>query len=214
VKLFNYWRSSSSYRVRLALAHKGLAYEYVAVNLLEGEQHRAPQRTRNPSGMVPVLEVLDGGRLRHLGQSVAICEYLEERFPSVPLLPRDALDRAQVRSLVESINSGLQPLHNTSVLAHVKEALHADPRAWAEHFVQLGLAALEAQASRTAGRFLVGEAFTLADCFLVPQLYAARRFASFDAAAYPTLARVEASCLTTPAAAAAHPDAQPDAVKS
>ncbi len=214
VRLFNYWRSSSSYRVRLALAHKGLGYEYVAVNLLEGEQHQSAHRARNPSGMVPVLEVEEGGRTHLLTQSVAILEYLEERYPQRPLLPPEPLARAAVRALVEACNSGLQPLHNTSVLAHVKTALHADQRAWAAHFVGVGLTALEASARATAGRHLFGDQVTLADCFLVPQLYAARRFATFDAQAFPTLARVEAAALALPAFAQAHPDAQPDAVKS
>jgi maleylpyruvate isomerase len=212
VRLFNYWRSSCSYRVRLALAHKGLAYEYVAVNLATGEQHQPAHRARTPSGAVPVLEVEEGGARHLLAQSVGILEDLEERHPEVPLLPRGAVERAQVRALVEAINSGLQPFHNMSTLNHVKTELHADPRAWAEHFVRAGLSALEKQATATAGRFLFGDAFTLADCCLLPQLYAARRFASFDAAAFPTLARVEASGLALPACALARPEAQPDAV--
>lgn len=214
MRLFNYWRSSSSYRVRLALAHKGLGYEYVAVNLLQGEQLGALHRARNPSGMVPVLEVQVDGRPRFLGQSVAIVEYLEEAFPERPLLPGAPLERAEVRALVEACNSGIQPLHNSATLAHLKDALHADPRAWAQHFVTVGLTALEAQARAGAGRFLWGDQVTLADCYLVPQLYAARRFATFDPLAFPTLARVEAACLALPSFQAAHPDAQPDAAKS
>jgi maleylpyruvate isomerase len=164
--------------------------------------------------MVPVLEVEDGGQPRFLTQSVAILEYLEERFPQRPLLPASPLERARVRALVEGVVSGVQPLHNSSVLTHLKSALHADARAWAEHFVSTGLAALEATARESSGRFLHGDEVTLADCVLLPQLYAARRFASFDAQAFPTLARVEATCLALPAFQAAAPDAQPDAVKS
>jgi maleylpyruvate isomerase len=212
VRLFNYWRSSSSFRVRLALAHKGLAYEYVAVNLLQGEQHSAAHRARNPGGAVPVLEVEVGGHPHRISQSVAICEYLEERHPERRLLPVDPVARAWVRSLVEGFNSGLQPHHNLGTLAHVKDVLHGDPRAWAEHFVGVALAALELEAQRTAGQYLVGDAFSLADCYLVAGLYAARRFASFDAASFPTLARVELACQALPAYRAAHPDAQPDAV--
>jgi len=212
VRLFNYWRSSSSYRVRLALAHKGLAYQYVPVNLLEGEQLQPAHRGRNPSGMVPVLEVEEGGEPRWLAQSVAIVEYLEERYPQRPLLPASPLARARVRALVEAVNSGLQPLHNSATLNHVKGVLHFEPKAWAEHFVQVGLTALEAMARPGAGRFLWGDDFSLADCFLVPQLYAARRFASFDAQAFPTLARVELACQALPAFALARPEAQPDAV--
>jgi maleylpyruvate isomerase len=215
VRLFNYWRSSCSYRVRLGLAFKGLAYQYVAVNLLAGEQHQPAHRARNPWGTVPVLEVEEeGGPPRCLAQSVAILEYLEERHPERPLLPRGLVARATVRALVEAINSGLQPLHNLSTLNHVKTALGGEPKAWAEHFVGLGLASLEARARETAGRHLVGDAFTLADCFLLPQLYAARRFASFDAAAFPVLARVEEAGLALEAAALARPEAQPDAAPS
>ncbi len=208
MKLFNYWRSSSSYRVRLALAHKQLAYEYVAVNLITGEQRSDAHRARNPRTTVPVLE--DEGAV--IAESVAIFEYLEERYPRVALLPTGAVERAQVRTLAEMINSGIQPLHNLAVLRHVSDVLKADQKAWADHFIQLGLTALEAQAQRSAGRFLVGEAFTWADCCLLPQLYGARRFSSVDPAKFPTLVRVEATCLSLPTVKPALPEAQPDAV--
>lgn len=208
MKLFNYWRSSSSYRVRLALAHKQLAYEYVAVNLIKGEQRDDAHRARNPRTTVPVLE--DEGAV--IAESVAIFEYLEERYPQHALLPRGAVERASVRTLAEMINSGIQPLHNMAVLRHVSEVLKADQKAWADHWVQLGLTALEAQAQRTAGQYLVGDAFTWADCCLLPQLYGARRFSSVDPAKFPTLVRIEATCLALPAVKLAVPEAQRDAV--
>jgi maleylpyruvate isomerase len=211
MKLHNYWRSSSSYRVRLALEHKHLEYVYVAVNLLQGEQHQPAHRARNPSGMVPVLEVEEDGRTLFVPQSVAIVEYLEERYPERPLFPSSRADRAQMRALVESITGGIQPFHNLATLNYVKSALAADPTAWATHFIDAGLSALEQLAARSAGTYLVGDAFTWADCCLVPQLFGARRFATFDASRYPLLARVEATCLALPAVQRARPEAQPDA---
>jgi maleylpyruvate isomerase len=211
VKLFNYWRSSSSYRVRLALEFKQLAYEYVPVSLLAGEQHQPAHRARNPWGSVPVLEVEDGGRTLHIPQSVAIVEYLEERFPQRPLFPKSVEHRAAMRSLVELVNASIQPFHNLSTLNFVKDVLKADSKAWAEHWVGKGLEALEAQAKATAGRFLVGDDFTFADACLVPQLYAARRFASVPPERYPTLLRVETTCLALDFVQKAKPEAQVDA---
>ncbi|MEW5741587.1 MAG: maleylacetoacetate isomerase [Myxococcota bacterium] len=211
MKLFNYWRSSSSYRVRLALEFKQLAYEYVPVALLKGEQHEAPHKARNPWGSVPVLEVDDGGKTLHIPQSVAIVEYLEERFPERPLFPKSPGQRAVMRSMVELVNASIQPFHNLSTLNFVKDVLKADSKAWAEHWVGKGLEALEAQAKATAGRFLVGDSFTFADACLVPQLYGARRFATVAPEKYPTLIRVEATCLALDFVQKARPEAQPDA---
>jgi maleylpyruvate isomerase len=194
--------------VRLALAYKRLPYEYLAVNLVKGEQHEAAQRARNPTGMVPVLEV-EGGVF--IPQSVAIFEYLEERYPERPLLPKSLTDRAQVRALVECVNSGIQPFHNLSTLNYVKDVVKGDSKAWAAHFIGQGLDGLEKLAARSAGTYLVGDAFTWADCCLLPQLFGARRFADFDAARYPVLARVEATCLSLPELQAARPENQPDA---
>jgi len=212
VKLFNYWRSSSSYRVRLALEFKQLSYEYVPIALLKGEQHQPAHTSRNPWGSVPVLEVEEGGKTLHIPQSVAIVEYLEERYPERPLFPKALGARAQVRSLVELINASIQPFHNLSTLNYVKDVLHGDQKAWAEHWVGKGLDALEAQAKASAGAFLVGDRFTFADACLVPQLYGARRFAAVAPEKYPTLLRVEATCLAQDFAKKAAPDAQPDAV--
>lgn len=212
MKLFNYWRSSASYRVRLALSFKDLAYEYVAVNLVKGEQHEGPHRARNPWGGVPVLEVVEDGKTVQLPQSVAIVEYLEERYPQKPLFPKGAVERAKVRAMVELVNSGIQPLHNLQVLNYVKDVAKGDSKAWAEHWIGKGLDALEAMAKDTAGQYLFGDAFTFADACLLPQLFGARRFASVDAAKLPTLVRVEAECLKHDFVQRARPENQPDAV--
>lgn len=208
MKLYTYWRSSASWRVRLGLALKGLPYEAVAVHLVEGggQQHSEAYRQLNPMRQVPTLELDDGALLR---QSVAILEYLEETWPTPPLLPTTPRDRAQVRTLVEVVNSGIQPLQNLSVLRQVK-AIGGDPDAWVVQAVTHGLTALEALAAPQAGAFLVGDAPTLADCFLTPQLYGARRF-GVDLTRFPTLLRAEASLAELPGVAEAHPNRQPDA---
>jgi maleylpyruvate isomerase len=209
MKLYNAWRSSSSYRVRIALHHKQLAFDYLAIDLVAGEQHQQAYRSVNPTGTVPCLVVEEAGKPLLLSQSMAIVEYLEERYPERPLLPVGSAARAQVRMLAELINSGIQPLQNTSIRKKVKE-LQADPDAWTVHFISQGLQGLEQLAQHSAGSFLVGEAVSLADCFLVPQLYAARRF-NVDVSVYPTLTRIEQNCLGLPAFEKAHPDSQPDA---
>lgn len=213
MRLFNYWRSSASYRVRLALGFKGLAYEYIPVNLAQGAQHQPEHRARNPWGAVPVLEVNESGQTVLLTQSVAIVEYLEERHPEKPLFPKELIQRAQMRAMVELVNSGIQPLHNLQILNYVKEVLHGDSRAWAETWVGKGLLALEAMASKHAGTYLCGNTFTFADACLLPQLYGARRFASVDAQALPTLVRVEENCLKLDFVQRARPESQPDAVQ-
>lgn len=210
MKLFNYWRSSASYRVRLALEFKGLKYEYVAVNLVKGEQHESAHRSRNPWGGVPVLEVVENGKTVQLPQSVAIVEYLEEKYPEKPLFPKGAVERARMRAMVELVNSGIQPLHNLQVLNKVKEYT-PDTKPWAELWIGKGLEALEAMAQDTAGTFLVGNSFTFADACLLPQLFGARRFASVDPARYPTLVRVEAECMKLDFVQKARPESQPDA---
>lgn len=214
MKLFNYWRSSASYRVRLALGFKGLPYEYVAVNLAKGEQHQGEHRGRSPWGSVPVLEVVEGGKTVELSQSVAIVEYLEERYPEKPLFPQGLVERARMRAMVELVNSGIQPLHNLQVLNQVKDVLKGDSKAWAELWIGKGLDALEAMARQTAGTYLLGDAFTFADACLLPQLYGARRFASVDPARLPTLVRVEAESLKLEFVQRARPENQPDAINT
>lgn len=211
MRLFNYWRSSASYRVRLALAFKGLPYEYVPVNLAKGEQHETAHKGRNPWGGVPVLEVVEGGKTVLLPQSVAIVEYLEEKYPQKPLFPTGLVERARMRAMVELVNSGIQPLHNLQILSYVKDTLKGDSKAWSEQWIGKGLDALEAMAKDTAGTFLVGDQFTFADCCLLPQLFGARRFATVDPARLPTLVRVEQKCLELDFVQKARPENQPDA---
>jgi maleylpyruvate isomerase len=211
MKLWSYWRSSCAYRVRIALGLKQLPFEYAAVHLIRdgGQQHEAAFGAVNPQRQVPVLEVEEAGRTVWLVQSIAIIEYLEERFPDPPLLPRASADRAHVRALAELVNSGIQPFQNTSTLAELKKhGVEAEP--WAQTFVSRGLAALEALAAPRAGAFLFGDSVSLADLYLVPQLYNARRL-SVPYADFPTLVRAEKSCLALPPFQSARPEAQPDA---
>lgn len=209
MKLYSYWRSSSSWRVRIALLFKRLPFEYAPVHLLRdgGEQWTPAHRARSPMGKVPVLELDDG---HHLTESMAILAYLEEQHPTPPLLPRDPYLRARARMLAEMVNSGIQPLQNLEVLRHVKDVLGRDEKAWAAGWNARGLAALEAAVGATAGRFCVGDEPSIADVYLVPQLYSARRF-KVSLEAMPTLTRIEAACAALPAFAESHPDRQPDA---
>lgn len=211
LRLHSYWRSSCSWRVRIGLGLKGLAYEYQAVNLLASEQDRPAHRALSPLGHVPALELEEGGRTLVLVESMAILEYLDERFRDPPLLPSDPEGRARVRALAEHVNSAIQPLQNTSVRKFLEARQRGLDRDLARHYNQLGLAALEvALQDGKAGRFCHGDAPGLADCYLVPQLYAARRF-EVDLAPYPTLLRIEEACSALPAFQAAHPTRQPDA---
>jgi maleylpyruvate isomerase len=210
VKLYGYWRSGATWRVRIALAWKGVPYEYQPVNLLTGEQHKEPYSALNLMESLPLLEWHDGGAVRRLAQSLAILDHLEQRFPTPPLLPADPWLRARARQLAEIVNSGIQPFQTPLVLGKVK-AFGGDDRAWVQFFLGRGFTALEEETSRTAGRFCVGDAPSFADCCLVPQLYSARRF-KVDLAPFPTLTRIESACEALPAFQAAHPDRQPDAV--
>lgn len=206
MKLYSYWRSSSSHRVRIALHHKGIVFQYVPVHLVRDEQHTPEHRARSPMDKVPVLELDDG---RVLSESMAIIEYLDETCPGPALLPADAYGRARARMVAEMVNSGIQPLQNLSVLRRVKD-FGGDDKAWLTRWLGEGLAALERAVAPTAGRFCIGDEATIADVYLVPQLYAARRF-SIDIAATPTLERIETACAELLGFAAAHPDVQPDA---
>jgi maleylpyruvate isomerase len=211
--LHNYWRSSASHRVRIGLGLKRLPYEYVAVDITRGSQFAEAHRARSPLGQVPVLEITedDGGR-RALAQSLPILEYLDERWPEEPILPRDPYLRARARMLAEIVNSGIQPLQNLSTTNRIKE-LGGDVAAWVRGAIGPGLAAFARTAAETAGAFCVGDAPTIADCCLVPQLASARRF-GVDLAGLEALLEIEARCLALPAFASAAPDQQPDAVRS
>jgi maleylpyruvate isomerase len=215
LRLHNYWRSSASHRVRIALGLKGLAWEYVVVNILEGKQHEGAYTVHNTMAQVPTLEIVeDDGRVHYLTQSLPIIEYLDERFADPPLLPRALEDRARARAIAEMVNSGIQPLQNLSTTNAVGK-LGGDVKTWVQGFVARGLEALEAALSEAGGtsRFCVGDTPTIADCVLVPQIHSARRFA-VDLAAFPRIAAIGAACEELPAFATAAPDRQPDAVRS
>jgi maleylacetoacetate isomerase len=207
--LYSYWRSSSSHRVRIALALKGLAYEYVAINLLEGEQSSGAHAARSPTGYVPCL-VVDG--VPYV-ESAAIVEHLDERFPSPRLYPAESHARARVRGLVEIVNSGIQPLHNRSVLQHLSPD-HAVQKAWAAHFIERGLGVLERAMESNAregvtGRLAYGDELTAADVFLVPQVHAAGRF-GVDRSLFPRVSAAYESAVEIAAVAHAAPERQPD----
>jgi maleylpyruvate isomerase len=216
--LHNYWRSSASYRVRIGLGLKRLAYDYVPVDILHGAQQAAEYRSKNPMAQVPTLEIIEAGEGDSaeagqrilLTQSLAILEYLDERWPAPPLLPRDPLLRTRARALAEIINAGIQPLQNTATLRRIK-ALGGEPLAWAQPFIADGLAAFAALADETAGAFCVGDAPTIADCCLVPQLYAARRYGVALDERLARLFAIEQRCLALPGFAEADPDRQPEA---
>ena len=210
MKLYNYWRSSASWRVRIALHYKGVAFEYIPVQIVEREQNQDPYRAKNPMQQVPTLAVEEHGQTLYLAQSIAIMEYLEETHPSPPLLPIQPAARARVRQLAECVNAGIQPFQNLPTLAAVKD-LGGDSTAFARRYNVNGLEAIERLADDKS-RFLVGDTPTFADICLVPQLYSARRFGA-DTNAFPNLTRIEAACNDLPAFAAAHPDRQPDAPK-
>jgi maleylpyruvate isomerase len=212
MKLYTFFRSSASYRVRIALNLKGIDCEQVPIHLRRGggEQFSPEYKAKNPQALVPTLE--DGGR--PLTQSLAIIEYLEERYPEPPLLPKDPADRAAVRAMALAIACEVHPLQNLKVLNYVKGELKQDEAAanrWAQHWIALGLAALEqmALAAPKRGKFCFGDAPTLADLCLVPQLSNARRFGC-DLSSYPTLAQIDAHCGTLPAFVKAAPENQPD----
>jgi maleylpyruvate isomerase len=208
---YDYWRSSSAWRVRIALHFKGVPFERRVVNLIRdgGEQHSDAFVALNPSRQVPVL--IPDGTGRAITQSMAIIAYLDEQFPTPPLLPADPWRRARARQLAEMVNAGIQPHQNLAGLERLK-ALGVDANAWARENISRGLVALEAASQETEGTFLVGDAPSIADVYLIPQLFAARRW-SVDLAPYPTLLRVEATCASLPAFVSAHADAQSDAVR-
>lgn len=213
MKLHNYYLSSASFRVRIALNWKGLPYEYVSHHLRRGEQRSEAFLRLNPHGLVPALE-LDGGAV--LTQSVAIIEYLEETHPEPALLPKDALGRARVRGLVQSIACDIHPLNNLRVLNHLKGPMghtQEETDGWYRHWIAVGFDALETElaASPATGRFCHGDAPTMADVLLVPQIFNAKRL-NCDLTPYPTIRRILDTCMALPAFADAVPDRQPEAL--
>jgi maleylacetoacetate isomerase len=204
--LYDYYRSSAAYRVRIALNLKGVDYESRPVNLLHSEQQAEDYRALNPQGLVPMLEIV-GHRLT---QSLAIIVYLDQIFPDPPLTPRDPVDGAHVRALALTIACDIHPLNNLRVLKYLSNELglpQEERDAWYIHWIREGLPALESLAKPGAGRFLFGDEPTIADVCLVPQLYNARRF-NVPLDDYPTLLRADENANKLDAFAAAHPDRQ------
>ena len=204
--LYDYFRSSASYRVRIALNLKGVDYEQRSINLAMGAQLDPAFHAKNPQGFVPCLEI-DG---HFLTQSLAICDYLDANFDPVPFVPKNPADRAHVLALALTVACDIHPLNNLRVLKYLKAELGSSEQAkdaWYRHWVVEGLAALEALAAPRAGSFLFGDQPTLADICLVPQLYNARRF-SVPITAFPILRRADETASAHPAFAAAHPDRQ------
>jgi len=213
MKLYTFFRSSASYRVRIALNLKGLKYEQAPIHLRRGggEQLSAAYKTINPQALVPALE--DDGKV--LTQSLAIIEYLEERYPQPPLLPRDPADKALVRSMALIIACEIHPIQNLRVLQYVKKGYNQSDEQvnrWAQHWINLGLAALEQMivAQPRRGKFCFGDTPTLADICLVPQLGNARRYGG-DLSPYPAIIEIEKNCMALPAFVDAAPEKQPDA---
>jgi maleylacetoacetate isomerase len=202
--LFDYFRSSASYRVRIALHLKGVGYDRVPVNLVEGGQSSPDYRSVNPQAFVPTLDI-DGHRLT---QSLAIILYLDSTRPDPPLLPEDPAGAAHVRALALTVACDVHPLNNLRVLKYLKDELGQDQAArdsWYRHWVAEGFAALEAMAAPRAGRFLFGDSPSLADLCLVPQMFNARRL-EVPLDPYPTLVRTDSEASRLDAFAAAHPD--------
>ena len=204
--LYDYWRSSAAYRVRIALNLKGVDYEQRQVDLREGEQQADDYRALNPQGLVPMLE-LDGHRLT---QSLSMIVYLDQVFPEPPLMPRDPADGAHVRAMALAVACDIHPVQNLRVNNYLKDRLghsQEEVTAWDAHWIREGFAALETMAKPGASRFLFGDEPTIADICLVPQLYNARRF-NVPLDDYPTLLRADENANRLDAFSAAHPDKQ------
>ena len=204
--LYDYYRSSAAYRVRIGLNLKGIDYERRPVNLLESEQKGDEYHALNPQGLVPMLEIDD----HRLTQSLSILVYLDQRFPDPPLMPRSAPDGAHVRSMALAVACDIHPLNNLRVLKYLKHELEQPQERidhWYVHWITEGLCSLETVAAPRAGEFLFGDAPTIADVCLVPQLYNARRY-DVPLDDYPTLLRADSNAKRLDAFAAAHPDRQ------
>jgi maleylacetoacetate isomerase len=212
MRLHDYWRSSAAYRVRIALNLKGLAYQQISIDLRAGAQRSSAYRARNPQGLVPFLQDGDVG----LGQSIAIMEYLEERYPQPPLLPRAPAARADVRALALLIVCEIHPLNNMRVLQYLERqsgVAEPDRLAWYRHWIGQGFEPIEAVLADRGDPFCFGDTPTMADLCLVPQVYNARRYAC-DLEPYPTIRAIDQRCRQIDAFARAAPELQPDAVSA
>ena len=209
--LTSFWRSSCSWRIRIALALKNVPYTLQTIHLQRagGEQFETEYRAKNEMAQVPLLTI-NAAQPMYLSQSMAILEFIEEEYPEPPLLPRTSRDRARVRQISEIINSGIQPLQNSSTLKKIK-SFSQDEQAWARFWIQDGLYNLERQVCELyTTDFLTTDHPTIAECCLIPQLYGARRFGC-DIDAWPRLLEVEGKCLSLEAFAITRPETQPDA---
>jgi maleylacetoacetate isomerase len=209
MELYNYFRSSASYRVRIALALKGLSYDYKAVHIAKNEQFAESYAAVSASRLVPLLR--DGDNM--ITQSMAIIEYLDETHPEPPLLPADALGRARVRGLAQDIACEIHPLNNLRVLRYLVNSLKVseeDKDRWYRHWVETGLEAVERQLAAQPARFCHGDTPTLADCVLVPQIFNAQRF-NCPTDHVPQVMRVFEACMRLGAFEKTRPEACPDA---
>ncbi len=203
-RLFHYWRSSSSWRVRFGFSLKGLPYEPIAISLLDGSSEAPEHLERNPAGFVPVLEI-PGNDHHRLTESLAILLYLEERHPETPrLLPEDPYLKARCWALAETVNAGIQPIQNLPVL-HRHSTDPEEQKNWARHFIRKGLEVYETLCAPIRGRFSVGDHPTLADLCLSPQLYNADRY-QVDWSDLTHLVEIERACRELPAWTESHPD--------
>lgn len=206
MKLFDYYRSSASYRVRIALNLKGLSYDQCPVSLLDNEQGSADYTTLNPSALVPSLQTEKG----ILGQSIAIMEYLEECYPEPSILPSSPWDKAKCREISLAIACDIHPLNNLRVLSYLNSEFginQNEKMIWYHHWLSRGFQTLESLLSTSPHQYCCGDTPTMADICLVPQLYNARRF-DFDVGPYPSLLRIEQHCMQLDAFVRAHPDTQ------
>ena len=204
LRLYHYWRSSSSWRVRWALDYKQIIHQKQAVNLLKQESESEDHRARNPSAQVPTLEMIDSSPIRFLSESVAIIEWLNEAYPEHPLLPASIDLRARCRELTEVINSGTQPLQNLGV-AQLHSSSPDEQKSWNQHWIRSGLQSYEQLVQQTAGKLSIGDGLTVADLFLIPQCYNALRF-DIGLDEFPVIQRIHDYALTLPSCISSHPD--------
>lgn len=211
MKLYNYFRSSASFRVRIALNLKGLAYEYIAVHLARGDHKKPEFAAKAADQLVPLLDLQGDGQIQ-LSQSMAIMEYLDETHPEPPLLPHDALGRVKVRALAQSIACEIHPLNNLRVLKYLTRELKVEEAAkntWYRHWVREGLLSFERQMTQTAGQFCYGDTPSMADCCLVPQIFNGQRFDT-DFSGLPRTMAIFDACMQLEAFQKAAPAACPD----